>query len=428
MSGGGSIPEVGSSGSQGQPIKAGDSFSIDAFGRWRTSEPFTVFDSKNVFDDDGLASNVENNPLFFDNEETSGSGTSTSLRINEASQRLSVSATTAGTRVRQSLQRFNYQPGKSQEILTTFNLISLDSGITKCVGYFDENNGIFLKADGPDLNIVRRTNTSGSPVDNSVSQSSWNIDPMDGTGPSGITLDFTKTQIFFIDFEWLGVGRVRVGFVVDGVIYYVHNFLNANNLSIVYMSTPNLPIRWEISNDGTGSASDLDTICCAVISEGGLNPNGRVRFSGSTAACNANVAGTTYAVMGIRLKSEYIGETVEFVDYNLIELTGSSELAWSLKLNPTVAGAFTYADETHAAVQTAFGDTANTVTGGFNIAGGFFASAFRSSGESSAVLQNALKLGSKIDGTVDEIVLCVTPLPGTSNTDVFGGITWRELS
>lgn len=409
-------------------VSASDSFSIDAFGRWRTSNPFTVFDAKNIFDDDGLASNVENNPLFFDNAETSGSGTSTELRINEASQRLSVGATTAGVRVRQSLQRFNYQPGKSQQVLSTFNFISEDVGVTKRAGYFDEKNGLFLQLDGSDASLVRRTYTSGAAVDNGVAQASWNVDPMDGTGPSGVTLDFTKTQILFIDFEWLGVGRVRMGFVVDGLIYYAHEFLNANNLSIVYMSTPNLPIRWEIENDGTGAASSLDTICCSVVSEGGIEDNGKVRYAGSTAACNANSAGTTYAVMGIRLKPEYIGQTIKLLEYSIIAITSSEEMAWSLKFNPTVAGTFTYADETNSAVQTAFGDTANTVTGGINIGGGFFASQRQTGGGQSGALNSALKLGSLIDGTVDEIVLCATPLPGTSNADVFGGLTWRELT
>lgn len=408
-------------------IKVQDSFSIDAFGRWRVSNPITLFDSKNIFDDDGLASNVENVPLFFDNAEISGSGTSTSLRTNEASQRISVGATTAGMRARQSKQRFNYQSGKSQLILTTFNFISLDANITKRTGYFDENNGLFLEADGTTVNLVRRTSTSGSPVDNTVSQASWNLDPFDGTGPSGVTLDLTKTQILFIDFEWLGVGRVRMGFVVDGKIYYAHEFLNANNLTIVYMQTPNLPIRWEISNDGSGVASNLDCICASVQSEGGLNEIGTIRYA-SSGVISADSAGTVYAVVGIQLKDEYIGTTIKILKASLIETTGSSDLEWTLKLNPTVTGTFTYADETNSGVQIARGGTA-TVTGGIDITGGFFNSGQGNSGGAvSGNVTNALGLGSLIDGTVDEIVLCVEPLTGSSNTDVWGSLTWRELT
>ena len=77
----------------------------DAFGRLRISEPFTIFDSKQLHN---------NQPLFWDDAETSGTGTSSAHSSARASTTISVSATTAGKRVRQSLQRFNYQPGKSQ--------------------------------------------------------------------------------------------------------------------------------------------------------------------------------------------------------------------------------------------------------------------------------------------------------------------------
>ena len=204
----------------------------------------------------------------------------------------------------------NYQPGKVQEIVVTFNLISQDSGVTKRVGYFDANNGIYLEDDGSDYYIVRRTSTSGSAVNTRVAQADWNIDSFDGTGPSGVTIDFTKTQILFIDMEWLGVGRVRVGFVVDGIIYYAHEFLNANNLTLVYMSTPNLPIRWEISNDGSGAASSMDCICCTAISEGGKQDNGIIRYASTTTHVDASAALTTYAILGIRLKSQYLCSTV----------------------------------------------------------------------------------------------------------------------
>jgi len=404
-----------------------DNFGIDAFGRSRVSNPQTLFDSKNIFNDEGIASNLENLTLFWDNAETSGSGTTTEFRPDEACQSLSVANTTAGTRVRQSKQRFNYQPGKSQLIICTFNFISLDANISKRAGYFDDDNGIFLETSGSTVNIVTRTNTSGTPSNTAIAQDDWNIDKFDGTGASGVTLDLTKTQILYIDFEWLGVGRVRVAFVVDGKIYYAHEFLNANNLTTVYMSTPNLPVRYEISNDGSGVASDLDCICSTVMSEGGIQENGQIRYAASSAACNANVAGTVYAVIGIRLKSNYIGQTINLRNISLSEITSGKELRWFLRFNPTVAGTFTYSGESNSAIEVARGDTGNTVTGGTDIGGGFFSSVNRG-GEVSSTLDSALNLGSKIDGTVDEIVLCCTPLPGNSNADVFGGIEWRELT
>jgi len=413
------------------PINSGDSASIDAFGRWRVSNPITLFDSKNIFDDDGLASNVENQPLFYDNQQTSGGGTGTAYNANEASQSLSVGATTAGTRVRQTRMRFNYQPGKSQLVLMTFNLEGAASGITKREGIFDEKNGLFLELDGTTVNFVRRTYVTGSAVDNDVAQSDWNIDTMDGNGSSGITLDFTKTQILLIDYEWLGVGRVRMGFVIDGKIYYAHEFLNTNSLDKVYMSTPNLPLRSEISNDGTGAADTITQICSSVISEGGSQDLGVIRYASTAgAAVSTDNENEMFAVIGIRLKAEYLGATINILNIDLQLQTANITAEWALYFNPTVADSFTYNDQGNSAVQIALGATANSVTNGTQIAGGFIESggpASGSSGGSSSGINNALRLGSLIDGTVDTIVLAVRPIGGDSAADFEGSITWREL-
>jgi hypothetical protein len=415
-----------------QSFKAGDSPSIDAFGRWRVSNPETLFDSKNIFNDpDQTDASEENQILFYDNQETSGSGTSTKYNPNESSQTVSVGATTAGKRTRQTKMRFNYQPGKSQEVMMTFNLDGTQSGITKREGIFDDQNGLFLRAVGDAISLVRRSYVTGSAVDTAVAQASWNLDKMDGTGISGITLDWTKTQILFIDYEWLGVGRVRIGFVVDGIIYYVHQFLNANNLDLVYMTTPNLPLRSEIENDGTGVASDLTQICSTVISEGGSQDLGMIRYA-STNGTHVDMAteNLVYAVIGIRLKSAYIGASIKQLNAALQLQTGSHKVEWMLIFNPTVAGTFTYADETNSAVQIARGAAANTVTGGYKMSGGFLESGGNqagNAGSSDKGLNNALLLGSLIDGTVDEIVLCARPIDGSTGVDIEGSMVWREL-
>lgn len=424
----GTVSEI-TSGTVG--IQSVDSPSIDAFGRWRVSNPITLFDSKNIFDDDGLASNVENQPLFYDNQETSGSGTGTSYDVNKAAQTLSVGSTTAGTRVRQTRMRFNYQPGKSQLVLMTFNLDGTAAGITKREGIFDENNGLYLEADETTIYFVRRTKASGSVVNNRVAQVSWNLDTMDGNGASGVTLDFTKTQILFMDYEWLGVGRVRMGFVIDGNIYYAHEFLNTNVLDVVYMQTPNLPLRSEITNDGTGAADTITQICSTVISEGGSEDLGIVRYA-STAGTHVATDNENelFAVLGIRLKAEYLGATIKLLNIVLQLQTANITAEWQLIFNPTVAGTFTYSDQSNSAVQIATGATANSVTGGTVIGGGFIESGGNAAGANGGVssgIDTALRLGSLIDGTPDEIVLAVRPVGGDSAANFEGGITWREL-
>lgn len=393
-----------------QSVSFADTYSIDAFGRQRTSEPTTIFDSKQVFD---------NLPLIYDDQEVSGSGTSSTHNTNHAATVMAVSASTAGKRVRQSFMRMNYQPGKSQLILVTGTLGNGGTGITAAMGYFDDDNGLFAKSEDGVAYFVKRSSYTGSAVDTAVAQADWNIDKMDGTGPSGYTLDPTKSQILFIDFEWLGVGRVRMGWVIDGKIIYAHEFLHSNREAGVYMSTPNLPIRYEIENDGTGGAAELEHICASVMSEGGVQNNGYLRHydSGAVTGLSAN---TTYAVMGGRLKSTHLGATVLVENISIIG-SANDQAHWELRIGGTVAGTFTYGDVSNSAVQVATGSSSNTVTGGIEIDGGYFST---TQGVQFTV-PNALHLGAAIDGTPQEWQLVVIPI--TNNITVRASVTWREL-
>lgn len=395
----------------------------DAFGRQRISNPQTIFDSKFLSDD---ASDL------WDDQEVSGSGTNSAFKANEASVQLIVSATTAGKRVRQTFQRFNYQAGKSQLVFLTgvVDATGGGTGITTALGVFDDDNGIFFRNSEGTYEWVIRSKVTGSAVDNNIPQASWNLDTMDGNGPSGITLDFSRAQIFVIDYEWLGVGRVRVGFNVDGVTYYVHEFLHANNINTVYMSTPNLPIRYEIENDGTGVASTMDQICSTVISEGGQVDVGLKRYASTTTAgggfINANTSGTVYALIGIRLKSTHLTSVIKEIAVSTLALTPDN-FEWIVLRNPTVAGTFTYnSHATDSPVEIAYGDSAgnpstNTVTGGEEIDGGFVVG----DGAARDEISDERYLGSLIDGTPDEVVLCVRPL--SANLDIHGSLIWKEI-
>jgi hypothetical protein len=326
--------------------------------------------------------------------------------------------------------RFNYQPGKSQFILLTGVMGSGASGITQRIGYFDDDNGLLFAVEDGILKVVRRSSTSGSPVDASVAQASWNIDTMDGSGPSGITIDLTKTQIFCIDFEWLGVGRVRFGFVVDGQIFYCHEFLNANALTEVYMSTPNLPLRYEISNDGSGPSATMDHVCTSTISEGGTQDLGILRFRstrGGGSFVNADVAGTQYGIIGLRLQSAKLGAIVKMVSFSMLNST-NDDYEWRFVLNPVLGGvAPTWKDQANSVLQTAIGERntpGTTVSNGVQLQGGFVKSA-ANAGAILAELENAIRLGAAIDGTRDELWLVCRPLQ--PNADIDATLTWREL-
>lgn len=395
---------------------AGGAAGADAFGRQRVSNPEMIFNSKQIFD---------NQPLYWDDIQESGSGTTSTHSTNTASTTLGVSLNTAGKRTRQTFMRFNYQPSKSQLIFITGILKASGggTGIISRMGYFDDNNGLFLENNVGTINLVRRTYTGGSASDNTYPQSSWNIDKMDGSGASGITLDFTKTQIFIIDFEWLGVGRVRFGFNVNGITYYVHELLNANNLATVYMSTPNLPLRYQIINDGTGAASTINCICSAVISEGGREEvalNSYVSTRGSAVTATKNV---TNAIIAARLKTGYLSATIDVLDLSLLT-TSNDNYEWQLYLNPSGLNGLTYSGVDNSALEYAVAPNGTVISGGFSIAGGYAQAKTDIQADS---LKSLLKLGSSITGRKDVLVLSCQPL-GASDSVVYGGINYREFN
>lgn len=397
---------------------AGGLGGVDSFGRQRISNPEMIFNNKQIFD---------NQPLYWNDVEVSGSGTSTSYSSNTASTTLSVSANTAGKRVRQTYMRFNYQPSKSQLIFMTgvIKKSGGGTGIVSRMGIFDDNNGIFLQRNGNTVSFVVRSSTSGSPSDsNSATQANWNIDKMDGSGLSGINLDFSKSQILIIDFEWLGVGSVRVGFVVDGNVFYCHQFNHANLISGVYMSTPNLPIRYEIENSGSGAASSIECVCSAVISEGGKEDLATNLYISTGNTAITGTKNQNNAILGIRLKSAYAGCTIDIV--NLAVLMASADIyEWSIVLNPSIAGTFTYSDVTNSALQYAIGNgSTNIASGGTLLAGGYGNSKSEITGDQ---LKNLIKLGSSISGTMDTLVLCIYPL-GANNVNCYAGINYRQFS
>lgn len=395
---------------------AGGAAGSDAFGRQRVSHPEMIFNSKQIFD---------NQPLYWDEIQESGSGTSSTYSTNTAATTLSVSLNTAGKRTRQTFMRFNYQPSKSQLIFITGVLIKTGggSGITSRMGIFDDDNGIFLENNSGTINLIRRTKTSGSAYDNAYPQSSWNLDKMDGTGESGITIDFTKSQIFVVDFEWLGVGRVRYGFNIGGVTYYVHETYASNQENVVYMSTPNLPLRYQIINDGSGAASSMDCICSAVISEGGkeeIATNGYISTKGTSVTATKNV---TNAIIAARLKSSYIGATVDIIDLSLLT-TSNDNYEWKLLLNPSGLNSLTYSGVANSCLEYAVAPNGTVISGGYAVAGGY---AQAKTDIQADALKALLKLGSSITGARDSFVLACQPL-GSSDSIVYGAINYREFN
>lgn len=268
----------------------------DAFGRLRVSEPYTLGDYKHTY---------YLNPEFINS--TSGAGSTVYYDKNKAAAILQVGIDTNAYAIHQTRQYHPYSPGKSQLIFSSINFTDSKANNIKRTGYFDDNNGIFLELDAQQkINFVIRSDVNGSITERRVPQTEWNKDTLDGTAksPSGHVLDISKTQLFIIDFEWLGVGIVRCGFSINGKNIICHEFYNSNVLQNVYMRMPNLPVRCEIRNVGTvGTATSFSQICATVISEGGYDEAG-IEWSHTTQLRTVGV-GSSLPAIAIRLKNTF---------------------------------------------------------------------------------------------------------------------------
>jgi hypothetical protein len=290
----------------------------DAFGRLRVSEPYTLFDSQNRY--------------FADNQfdTSTATGGSTTFLSNEATVRIDVTTSSGSEVVRQTYRSFPYQPGKSLLTLETFTMNAAKTNLRQRVGFFNTQNGLFFQQNDSTLSFVLRSNslpTPGTPSDiRTVTQANWNGDKLDGTGPSGVTLDVTKTQILFFDFEWLGVGRVRCGFFQDGQFIVCHTFDNENVQSSVYMTTAILPLRYEITNTGTtASNSSMKQICSTVISEGGYAQTSVEHVARMVNLSASNYLTTTFKpLVSIRLASTALGAVVLPVNLNFLPSTADN--------------------------------------------------------------------------------------------------------
>lgn len=279
----------------------------DAFGRLRVSNPLTLFDTQNKYTDQGQFVS-----------KTTGSATVT---YSQPSNTFALAVTGNGDSViRETTKTFIYQPGKSLLHLNTFVMNTPTAGLTQRIGYYNTNNGVFFEVSDTTLNMVIRSYSSGSVVEDRVPQSLWNGDKLDGTGPSGITLNPALAQIFWMDIEWLGVGNVRTGFIINGQYIICHTFTHANvaGNTTTYMGTAVLPVRYEISS--TGPAATMKQICTTVISEGGYSPSGTPAGRGHELGAPVRLPNdqTFKPLIAIRLKSTQPDAVVVPIDYTIV--------------------------------------------------------------------------------------------------------------
>lgn len=399
---------------QTQPtdVFVGDSPNLDAFSRVRVSDPVTLFSSQCQYDAD---------PLLFEAGAT-GDGVAGSHSANTRMVALTVAAGT-GTSFIQSYEHIPYQPGKSQLVFVTGLLAAAVADVTVDVGLFNADNGLFLRQNGTSgLQIVRRTSTSGSVSNDAISQAAWNLDPMDGTGPSGVTLNAATVFILVIDAQFLGMGRVRVGFDVDGQIIYAHEFLNANSLAVPYTQTLSLPVQMLVTAAASAGDKTAYFKCASVSSEGGVSEDLAYSFATPEQTVTA-ASGTRTHILSLRPLTAFNSITnrsrLVLTGIDLL-VTGTNPVLWELAIGSTFSAGPTWANVNTTYSASESSSAVGTLSGaGLIIAAGYNAASAATKSVTSAKLSHRYPITLNRAGAVranGTLSLLVTGLGGTSAT------------
>lgn len=399
----------------------------DAFGRLRVSSPFTLYDSFHRYTDNGKISQY--------NVGVSGS----TFNASAGCITMTVGGNTGDLIYRESLRTFAYQPGKSLLVLQTFCMSPALSGLRQRQGYFDVDNGFFLELDGDTLSFVRRSKSSGVVQEDRIPQTQWNVDGM-GIGPlnpSGITLDISRVQILFTDIEWLGVGTVRQGFVINGQFHTCHLWHHANTTGTAaspsnrpYMTTAILPVRAELQNTGnTLVTSNCNVICTSVISEGGYELRGRPLSVGHALNASYTLAAQyqLYPVLSIRLKPTRLGAVVIPRNFSLA-VGSSANYRFTIVSGGVTSGGTGWVD-TPDSSSVQYKLDATSISGGTILEMGYVTATNQSS-----VSPNLSDYPFKFQlerntftGATYEFTLCVAS-DSNSGPKVWSSINWEELT
>jgi hypothetical protein len=393
----------------------------DAFGRLRTSSPLTLFDSSHRYRDNNLWSGL-----------VVGTGSTVGFVTAQGLINIGIGTTAGCSVIRETTKVFPYQPGKSLQIMNTFVMNPPKTNLRQRIGYFGADNGMYLELDGDTLYFVERSLSLGT--ETRISQHNWNIDTVLGAGhlnPSGITLDISKAQIFWMDIEWLGVGTVRLGFVVDGKFIHCHSFHHANLITSTYITTASLPVRYEIANTGiTTSVSNLKQVCSTVISEGGYELRGIQQAVGIpiNSPRTLGTAGTFYPVISLRLKASpnRLDAIVILTALSIMPIS-TGNFNWQVIASETTTGGAWVSAGVDSAVE--YNITGTSAAGGRILASGFFNASNQGASQVDILKEALFKFQLERNGlTGSPYELTLVVASASSNDTVVASLDWEEIS
>lgn len=398
------------------------SYAYDAFGRIRVSNPYTLFDSSHRYADNGKFATA-----------TTGTATAT-FNANEGLIDLDVGTASGDEVLRESQVVFAYQPGKSLLIMNSFTFDTAKTNLRQRVGYFGSDNGFYLEQNDSTISLVKRSKVTGSVVNTEVTQANFNTDKLDGTGPSGFTLDLTTSQLMFMDMEWLGAGSVRLGFVIEGQFIIAHRFdwANQSTNTGTYITTASLPIRYEITNTGTvASASQLKQICSTVISEGGYEMNGLQGVAGTpiNSAYTLTTAGVFYPLVSIRLKSARLDAVALMSAMSTIGTGNNIYYNWKITRGGSITGGTWVSGGTDSAVEYNITGTAFTSTGSVDLASGYNVSSNQGGGSTDLLKEALFRFQLRRNSfTSTPEILTVLLATDTGGNDGYASMDWEEVT
>lgn len=401
----------------------------DAFGRLRISQPFTLFDSSHRFSDNGLWST------------SNTAGGTYAFVANQSTIDLTVNTTANAEVIRETTKVFSYQPGKSLLVMNTFAMSTPKANLRQRVGYFGAYNGVYLENDGTTNYLVLRSYTTGSIVETRVAQANWNVDKFDGTGYSAQGsqpehtngIDVSKTNILWFDIEWLGVGDLRCGFVVDGKMVVAHVFHNDNRNTVPYMTTATLPLRYEIKNTGTtASSSTFKQICSTVMSEGGYELYGSQQGIQTPVTAPVDLptpAGTYYPIISLRLKAspDRLDAVVILTALSILGITNNAFYNWQVRTNAVTTGGTWVSAGDNSAVE--YKIDGGTVTGGRILASGFSGATTQSVSPVDILKEALFKFQLERNGlTGTPFELTLVAATQTAGADIYASLDWEEIT
>lgn len=387
---------------------------VDTFGRLKISNLYTFFDYDQVNGKEYLK----------EAEYIDGSGSAANTN-----SMVTLACTGTGHVIRQSRLFGKYQPGKSFSINMTgiINNGSNGTDVISRVGYYDNNNGIFFQHTGgiDIISVVERQNGS----DITINQSDWNVDTMDGSGTSGIAIDFTKYLIFTIIFSWLGAGIAGMGLFYSGKHYIVHEFKHTN-ITLPYIITPNLPTRYEIIST-SGNSGSMKEACVALSSEGGQQFTGQIYSIGNETVRTIS-SDETY-ICGLRLKQD--GRLIVKIQSLSLICTTKGNIEYKIYLfkspnsNPITASNFANINS-NSVVQYDGSGTAFSTTDSILLYRGYFSDLLNINTRDLGTQDDPIYLTAGIETGVnfksDYIMLTGKKL-GNGNESVYATFSWIEI-